>query len=455
MTKPRLQLFFLGVAAVTFMVGSASLVVADQPPPAPAELTVYIFGSPTGDDVEMLELINRARANPPAEGQRLVAGADPSNNIGIDLARVVSDFNGYPARPPLAFNVHLEAAATDHLADMIRLGHAMHDSPDGTPADLRAQQYGYMTLGAENVGGFKSYFLAVRPWDIHALYELHDTGHRDAIMEFDGLGHSEVGLSCFLASGQWSVEDFGDNLTWPLLTGVVFSDNANTGFYQSGEGVSDVLVTSNASSFYAVTVNGAYTLPLDLVPAYNADSPATVVTVTFKTSGGSMATKTITLGHTVDAYGNVYYSPNIAVRYDNAKADWVQPATGSYSLSPMHSSFFVGEVMLANGVRYLAFPNGNIFGYYTALLQNNYLYHFDLGYEYVFDAADGKGGVYLYDFASHGFFYTSPTFPFPYLYDFNRGSTVYYYPDPNNIGRYNTNGVRYFYNFGTGEIVID
>ena len=116
-------------------------------------------------------------------------------------------------------------------------------------------------------------------------------------------------------------------------------------------------------------------------------------------------------------------------------------------------AFFTGEAALSNGVYYLAFANGNFFGYYSFLADPSYIYHFDLGYEYVFDAADGHGGVYFYDFASSDFFYTSPSFPFPYLYDFGLNTVLYYYPDPNNAGHYNTNGVRYFYDFATGQII--
>ena len=116
-------------------------------------------------------------------------------------------------------------------------------------------------------------------------------------------------------------------------------------------------------------------------------------------------------------------------------------------------AFFDGEVSLGSGVYYLTFPSGNYFGYYSFLTNPAYIYHFDLGYEYVFDAADGHAGVYFYDFKSNDFFYTSPGFPFPYLYDFNLQSTVYYYPDPNNAGHYNTNGIRYFYVFSTQQII--
>ena len=115
--------------------------------------------------------------------------------------------------------------------------------------------------------------------------------------------------------------------------------------------------------------------------------------------------------------------------------------------------FFNGEVALSSGVYYLAFASGTPFGYYSFLADPAYLFHFDLGYEYVFDAADGRSGVYLYDFASGTFFYTSPTFPFPYLYDFSLNTVLYYYPDPTRPGRYNTDGTRFFYDFNTSSII--
>ncbi len=116
-------------------------------------------------------------------------------------------------------------------------------------------------------------------------------------------------------------------------------------------------------------------------------------------------------------------------------------------------AFFDGQILLPDGIDYLSFADGNYFGYYSFLADPNYLYHFDLGYEYVFDASDGKAGVYLYDFASSTFFYTSPSFPFPYLYDFTLNTVLYYYPDPNNPGHYNTDGYRFFYDFATGKVI--
>ena len=119
-----------------------------------------------------------------------------------------------------------------------------------------------------------------------------------------------------------------------------------------------------------------------------------------------------------------------------------------------HPAFFSGEAALNNGVYYLALPNGTPFGYYSYLQDPNYIYHFDMGYEYMIDANDGVGGIYFYDFASSHWWYTGRQYPFPYIYDFGlgTGTLVYYYADTNNAGHYTTNP-RYFYDFPKGEII--
>src|SRR5580658_7928829 len=68
------------------------------------------------------------------------------------------------------------------------------------------------------------------------------------------------------------------------------------------------------------------------------------------------------------------------------------------------SSFFSAERSLGSGVYYLQLSDGKPFGYYaflqgSASTANAWLYHFDLGYEYV-TAENSSGGIYLYDLAS-------------------------------------------------------
>ena len=126
------------------------------------------------------------------------------------------------------------------------------------------------------------------------------------------------------------------------------------------------------------------------------------------------------------------------------------------ALAPeVHPAFFAGEVLLSNNIYYLQFPNGTPFGYYAYFVvmnDPNWLYHFDMGFEYFSDANDNNGGIYLYDFTSNGYFYTSRNFPFPYLYDSSLNAVLYYFPDPQRPGRYTSNP-RYFYNFATHQVI--
>jgi hypothetical protein len=122
---------------------------------------------------------------------------------------------------------------------------------------------------------------------------------------------------------------------------------------------------------------------------------------------------------------------------------------GSRSGTPTHPPFFTGETALGGGWYYLQFANGTPFGYYSYLPDQHFIYHIDLGFEYLFDANDANHGIFFYDFASSSFFYTSPTL-FPDLYDFSLNAWLYYLPDFNNPGRY-THNPRWFYNFATGQ----
>ena len=178
--------------------------------------------------------------------------------------------------------------------------------------------------------------------------------------------------------------------------------------YADGTTIEFTNVEWSASDF-SITTNGEFTAGLE-----NSNTPVTVTAV-YGFEGFSYS-----------------FSTNVTVEF-------------------VHPAFFTGEAALADGVYYLAFNNGNLFGYYTYAFFP-YLYHFDLGFEYYIDANDGHNGAYLFDFASGHFWYTSPTYPFPYVYDFGLNSVLYYYPSTNNVGHYTTNP-RYFYNFATGKVI--
>jgi hypothetical protein len=146
--------------------------------------------------------------------------------------------------------------------------------------------------------------------------------------------------------------------------------------------------------------------------------------------------------------------PSSAVPRRPSFATPAQPAAAlrAPASQSKHAAFFAGEAALSGGYFYLALPNGSPFGYYTYLPTPNYIYHSDMGYEYVVDANDAHGGVYLYDFASSHWWYTSRTAPFPYLYDFSLNAFIYYYPNTSQPGTY-TKDPRWFYNFGPSKII--
>jgi hypothetical protein len=121
-------------------------------------------------------------------------------------------------------------------------------------------------------------------------------------------------------------------------------------------------------------------------------------------------------------------------------------AGGTFSTTQI-PAFFTGAASLGSGVYYLQFPNSDLFGYYT-FVASSIFFHYDMGYEAWIPAS--AADIYLYDFTSSHWFYTSSSL-FPYLYDFTLNSWLYYFPNTTNPGHY-TAGPRYFSNLTTGKI---
>jgi len=86
------------------------------PTPPPEGSTPYSIGSPTDEEQLYLEYVNRARANPPAEGLILATTTDPNvlsayAYFGVDTNLMQSQFDAIAAAPPVAMNAELMAAA--------------------------------------------------------------------------------------------------------------------------------------------------------------------------------------------------------------------------------------------------------------------------------------------------------------------------------------------------------
>src|SRR5258708_6934510 len=100
----------------------------------------YDLGGPTSDRQYGLEVINRARANPTAEGARLKPQGLPNGDITEGL---VTPDNQVGVRPPLVMNKILLGTARAHNQDMYATSLFQHDSSTGQTPGQRLTAAGY------------------------------------------------------------------------------------------------------------------------------------------------------------------------------------------------------------------------------------------------------------------------------------------------------------------------
>lgn len=304
-----------------------------ETPTAPAQL--YSIGDPTNEEQYYLELINRARANPTAEGLRLATTTDSNvlnaySAFGVNLVLMQAQFVLIPPAPPLSMNATLTTAARAHSQNMLQNNYQGHNGPDGS---LTTRLAGY-TAGANGwSAGENVYAYSKSVWYGHAGFEVDwggsaatggmqsPPGHRQNI---HSTTFREVGIGVVLGSNgsvgpQLVTQDFG----WvgglpPFVTGVVYRDLNGNGFYEPGEGLGGVTVTVSNTNSYAVTASsGGYSVPVAGSGNYN---------VTF--SGGSVPTN----------------QKNVSVNDgQNVKSDYV--VTGSATPTPTPPT---GPTRLAN-----------------------------------------------------------------------------------------------------------
>lgn len=287
--------FWLSLA---FLVGATLARAQVAPPPAPPMITggapfsvdspnspdspnaLYSIGQPTNEEQYYLELINRARANPTAEGIRLALTTDPNvvssySYFGVNLVLMQSQFALIQAAPPLSMNETLLNAARAHSQNMLQNNYQGHDGPDGS---ISTRLAGY-TSGANGWSiGENVYAYSKSVWYGHAGFEVDwggsaasggmqsPPGHR---INIHNNAFREIGVGVVLGSNgsvgpQLVTQDFGTvGGLLPFVTGVVYRDLNGNGFYDPGEGVGSVTVTIANVATYAVTANsGGYSVPV-------------------------------------------------------------------------------------------------------------------------------------------------------------------------------------------------
>ena len=310
-----------------------------------APTQAYSHGDPTAEEQYLVEILNRARANPPQEGIFLttqtdsqIQGAYGYAPFGVNFAAIRAAFNSYPSRPPLAFSPYLVGTARNHAQWMAANGIQDHDQPGNTFSNrIISSGYG-ATAAGENIYGPVPSMLYAHvglniDWGVPSLV------HRNAIM---GLApdpvYKEVGVGFVASSRQtWSVrvgggvptitvnyspyavvQDFGisyDFQNAPIVTGVAFTDRDGDIFYTPGEGEGGITVTPDVGTYYAVTSSsGGYAIPL-------VNLPAGTTTVTLSFTGGALGsrvvTRTVTLNGSDNIKADLQVLPDAATRLTN------------------------------------------------------------------------------------------------------------------------------------------
>lgn len=267
--------------AIRLLLVPAALVGFHVSQPSALAQATYSHGDPTAQEQLILELVNKARANPPA--------------AGVQVGQA-SAFAAYPARPPLAFHAALLAAAAAHNADLDAHGTFSHTGSDGSTPGERVVDAGYPG-SADSVGesiafGFPSPLATVDALLIDS--GTADLGHRRNYLEYDKSNNffREFGAAFDTDAHALSTQDFASRQV-ALITGVTFKDADGDDFYSVGEGVSGVSVSSPQSSYVTTTsTSGGYALPMDKV-----SDLATGVTVVFH-DGSEVYTRHLALAST-------------------------------------------------------------------------------------------------------------------------------------------------------------
>ncbi len=265
---------------------------------------------PTDLEQYMLELINRARANPAAEAARV----GTTLNEGLPAGTISA-----AAKQPLAINPNLHSGARQQSQWMIDKDIFSHTGAYGSDPQSRMKSAGYVFAApwtwAENIA-LRTYKTAIptsalvdaMESDLFVDVGISDRGHRVNLLD-PASREVGVGMSYGMFNGVNAAtftEDFASSGSAVYLTGVAYTDaKVKDHFYTPGEGLNKVNITAtrvgDGATFTTRTwISGGYTL--ELAPG--------VYTITASST----------------ALGTVTYN-SVTVGYENVKRDFTPSAT--------------------------------------------------------------------------------------------------------------------------------
>jgi uncharacterized protein YkwD len=270
----------------------------------------------TSEEVYLVELVNRARADPSAEALR--TGVDLTAELSAEeLARLVPS-------EPLALHPALTVASRAHSRDMSDRNFFDHENPDGDRAQQRADDAGYDGSVGENIAaGYDTIDRAHEEWLISVL-------HRKNVLSLwttfrSSFHYDEIGVGFYFPGFDVSryhtyytqVFGYSGSPQRTYLLGVVYDDDDSDDFYSVGEGRAGVRVTvTNADNG---TFVGSYLT--DEAGNYQIEVPGGEYVVTFvNTETGLGRQETVTVEYNtnvkLDATGDELV--NTVTTSDNA-----------------------------------------------------------------------------------------------------------------------------------------
>ena len=194
----------------------------------------------TNQEQLLLELVNRARANPAAEAFR----------YGIDLNKDLDpDTISAESKQPLSPHQALINAAGAHAQDMLDFDYFEHVNLRGEgPAD-RARAAGYPAGAGENIAWYGAGPRLDKTGEVYARHEalFLSPPHRKNMMT---PGYRELGTGIRYGEyeGLYSImvaEEFGNRGGEFFVTGVAYTDEVvRDNFYSVGEGIGSITVTA-------------------------------------------------------------------------------------------------------------------------------------------------------------------------------------------------------------------
>ncbi len=271
--QPSLGSWVSGLAT-----GSALLLVATSY----AQPSLYEFGNPTAEEQLYIEYINRARANPTAEGVRLANTKDPAilnafAQFNVDKVMLQAEFAAIPIAPPLAPSGPMTIAARGHSQYM--LDNAVQTHLQNNPLSAT---WGQRVIAAGYTVGQPDPTIAYIGENVFAHCHSEYYGHAGLQVDWGiggtggmiaGRGHRglihwnsyrEIGVGVkFGTNGdvgpQLVTQDIGvyhSNPTRRFATGVAYYDLNSNDFYDIGEGIPGLQVNVTPADWYCETAAG-------------------------------------------------------------------------------------------------------------------------------------------------------------------------------------------------------